>query len=259
MLIADLDITPTNILLRLANIEEWSPDDINRQLDSPVKDKVFRFSGGKPGLSAPEYVVQPTSFSSVASKYISEEILLIDLGEAFLESSVPPEGVGTPVSYRSPELMLEGKASSWSDVWALSCTMFEMRSGFPLFESFVGSASEVLQEMVRILGTPPKPWWPPLEQHGIYIGPNDASSRCLLSEQIREIGTNDEIPSRNGTETPLSTIPTSDPLLEPSGTKVPEDEVNALAGLLQRTSLYTPEERLPVDVTVTHRWFSGNF
>ena len=95
-----LDITPKNVLLCLANIDEWSLNDVHRQLNSPVTDALFKFSGGKPGISAPEYVVQPTSFSSVASRYISEEVLLIDLGEAFLECYPPPKGVGTPVSYR---------------------------------------------------------------------------------------------------------------------------------------------------------------
>jgi len=85
--------------------------------------------------------------------YVSEEVLLIDLGEAFLHSSQPPNGVGTPVSYHSPELILEEKASHWSDVWALTCTMFEMRSGFPLFEFFISSTTEVLQEMLQISGT----------------------------------------------------------------------------------------------------------
>lgn len=233
--------------------------DVNCQLDSPVKDEVFKCSGGKPGISAPEYVVQPTSFSSVAQRYISEEALLIDLGEAFLESSAPPKGVGTPVSYRSPELMLEGKASSWSDVWALSCTMFEMRSGFPLFESFVGSASEVLQEIIQILGMPPNPWWPSLKQHNIHVGRNEASSGSLLSERIRQIGVNDEMPSRDGTETPLSELPTSDLLMEPSGTKIPEDEANALTDLLQKTLHYTPEARLPADITIRHRWLADHF
>lgn len=258
-LTTELDITPKNVLLRLANIDEWSLDDVDRQLDSPVKDEVFKYSGGKPGICAPEYVVQPTSFASVAPRYISEEVLLIDLGEAFLESSAPSKGVGTPVPYCSPELMLEGKASSSSDVWALSCTMFEMRSGFPLFESFVGSAREILQEMIQILGTPPNPWWPSLQRHGINVGHYEASSGSLLSERIRQIGMNDEIPSRDGTETPLSEPPTSDLIIEPPSTKVSEEETSALTGLLQRTLQYTPEARLPVEMTIKHRWFTETF
>ena len=251
-----LDITPKNVLLCLANIDEWSLNDVHRQLNSPVTDALFKFSGGKPGISAPEYVVQPTSFSSVALRYISEEVLLIDLGEAFLECYPPPKGVGTPVSYRSPELILEGKASSWSDVWALSCTMFEMRSGFPLFESFVGSPSEVFQEMVRILGTPPSLYWPSLEQHDIYVRQNEASSGSSLGERIREIGMNDEVSFRIPLETPSSGHQAPDLLIEPSGNKVPEDEANILANLLQRTLDYMPKERSPADVIVKHRWFT---
>ncbi|KAL8709394.1 MAG: hypothetical protein Q9225_007459 [Loekoesia sp. 1 TL-2023] len=250
------DITPRNVLLRLANIDEWSLDDVSRQLDRPVKDEAFKRSGEKPDMSAPEYLVQPTSFSSVTSRYVSEEILLIDLGEAFLESSAPSKGVGTPVSYCSPELTLEAKASSWSDVWALSCTMFKMRSGFPLFESFIGSASQVLQEMVEILGTPPNPWWPSLKQHDVNVGQNETSETCsgaLLSERISEIGTNDDIPSRNGTETPMSK------LIEAPGTEMAADEVNALTGLLQRTLHYTPEACLPVGLTIKHPWFADTF
>ena len=258
LLTIHLDITPKNVLLRLVNIDEWSQDDINRQLESPFKDKVFTFSGGRAGISAPEYLVQPASFSLVSPRYISEDVLLIDFGEAFLEKAPPPNGVGTPVSYRSPELILEGKATRWSDIWALSCTMFEMRSGFPLFESFIGSPSEVLQEMVRILGAPPKLWWPSFEKHEIDVQ-NDISSGSLLGEQIREIGMNDEVSSTNGTETPLPRRPISNFVLEPSGTKVPEDEANALAGLLQRTLNYTPEERLPAEMTVERRWFTGKF
>lgn len=112
MLTADLDITPWNVLLHLANIDNWSLDDINRQLDTAIKDNIFTFSGEKSNISASECIVQSVSFSSVAPMYVSEEVLLLDLGEAFLHSSQPPNGVGTPVSYHSPELILEEKQAT---------------------------------------------------------------------------------------------------------------------------------------------------
>ena len=52
--------------------------------------------------------------------------------------------------------MLQSKASKASDIWALACTIFEIRAGCPLFESSIGSYSEVLEEMLRILGPPPE-------------------------------------------------------------------------------------------------------
>jgi len=259
LLTVDLDITPNNVLLRLTNIDKWSANDVNRQLGIPITDEVVLLSEDKPSVSAPRYLVPPTSFSSVASKYISEELLLIDLGEAFFQSFSPPKGVGTPVPYCSPELILQGKASASSDIWALCCTMFEMRAGFPLFESFVGSPSEVLQEIVRILGTPPKPLWPSLEQHEIYIGQHESSCEPLLAERVREIGMNDEEPSILDTDTPLFEQPAFDLLMEPSGTKVPENEAESLAGLLQSALNYTPDKRLSAAKIVKHKWFIGGY
>ena len=258
MLTADLDITPRNVLLGLANIDEWSADDVTHQLGNPVKDEVFTFSGEKLGISAPKYLVEPASFLSVSPNYIAEEVLLIDLGEAFWISSPPPKGVGTLVSYCSPELILEGRASIWSDVWALSCTMFQMRSGFPLFESFSNSSYQILQEMVEILGTPPKALWPSLERNDIQIVENEMSRRSL-SEQIRIIGKYDETPPMHGNEIPLSEQSASDSLIEPSGVKVSEDEVNSMTCLLQWTLDYEPERRLPADMIVRCEWLAGDF
>ena len=254
MLTVDLDITPRNVLLRLANVDKWSLDDVDCQLGIPIKDEIFLISGDKPSNSAPKYIVQPTSFSSVASEHVYEKILLIDLGEAFFQLSPPPKGVGTPVSYCSPELILQGKASASSDIWALSCTMFEMRAGFPLFESFIRSSNEVLREMIRILGTPPKPLWPFLEQHEIYLGQTEAFCGPFFGERIGEIGMNDEEASICSSD-----APSFDLLMEPPGTEVLEDEVNSLACLLQNTLDYTPEKRLSVDSIVKHSWVAGDF
>ena len=157
MLTPGVDITPKNVLLQLKGIDKWSPETTYQQLGSPIREEVFTSSGQKPDLSAPRHLVESASFSGVDVEYFSEQALLIDLGEAFPAVSPPSHGVGTPISYCSPELILEKKASKASDVWALACTTFEIRSGFPLFESFVGSSTAVLQEMVRILGIPPEP------------------------------------------------------------------------------------------------------
>ena len=48
----------------------------------------------------------------------------------------PPQSLGTPRPYRSPELMLDIKASIGSDVWALACTLFQIGTGRKLFEAF---------------------------------------------------------------------------------------------------------------------------
>ena len=220
-----------------------------------MRDEVFKSSGQKPDLSAPKYIVESASFSCVDSEHISEQALLIDLGEAFLESSPPTYGVGTPVSYCSPELLLERKASRASDVWALACTIFEIRSGFPLFESFVGSSTGILKEIVRILGMPPEPSHSFWEKQGFII-PNLAQlGGPTLNNRINEIGIDDE---ESSVQKRGSASPDYHALLEPSGRRIARDEESDLADLLRRALDYAPEKRLSAGKVADHPWFKSS-
>ena len=195
--------------------------------------------------------MEPASFSRVDFEYISEQVLLIDLGQAFLELSPPSNGVGTPVSYCSPELILERKASRKSDVWALACTIFEVRSGFPLFESFVGSSTEILEEVVRILGMPPESSHSLWKKDGITTTDHVKWVRPALDERIREIGIYDQEPSIHDSHIASLNHHT---LLEPPGRRIAGNEVNTLTDLLRRTLDYVPEKRLSAEKLANHIW-----
>lgn len=251
ILTTGIDITPKNVLLQLRGVDSWPTEVIYEQLGSPVTDEVYKSSGGKPDMSAPEYLVKPATFSHVDSKYISEQALLIDLGEAFLALSPRINGVGTPMAYRSPELILEMKATKASDIWALACTMFEMRSGFPLFESFVGFRTEILKEMVRILGIPPKPFHALWKQGGITFT-DDERPNDSIKDRIREIGMYDEESSMYNGDDPSFNPQTL--LLEPLGMSITEQESDDLADLLRRALDYSPEKRLSAENVANHHW-----
>ena len=255
MLTDEIDITPKNVLLQLRGIDRWSTETLYQQIGRPMKDEIFTSSGQRPDLSAPEYLVEPASFSCVDSEYISEQILLIDLGEAFPELSPPSNGVGTPVSYCSPELLLEGKASRASDIWALACTIFEIRSGFPLFESFVGSSTEVLEEMVRILGMPPEPSNYLWEKCGVTIADHAQLDESSFNDRIREIGMYDQEASIHNGDVASNN---RHMLLEPSGRRISSDEEIDLADLLRKTLDYTPEKRLSAEKVANHSWFANS-
>ena len=255
MLIDGIDITPKNVLLQLTGIDRWSTETIYQEVGRPIKDEIFTSSGQKPDLPAPEYLVEPASFSSVDHEYIAEQALLIDLGEAFLELSPPSNGVGTPISYCSPELLLEGKPSRASDIWALACTIFEIRSGFPLFELFVGSSTEVLEEMVRILGMPPEPSEHLWEKYGVTIADHAPLDESSLNDRIREIGMYDQEASIRDDDVASKNHHT---LLEPSGRRISSDEEIDLADLLRKTRDYTPEKRLSKEKVANHSWFANS-
>ena len=251
MLIDGLDITPKNVLIQLKGIDTWPTGTLYQQVGSPVRDEVFKSSGQKPDLCAPEYLVQPASFSRVDSEYISEQVLLIDLGEAFPKLSPPANGVGTPISYCSPELILEGKASRTSDIWALACTIFEVRSGFPLFESFVGSSTEVLEEIVSILGSPPESSHSRWKEAGIAITDHAEWDRSAVNERIRAIGSYDQEASIHDSDV---TSLKHHKLLESPGRRITRDEVINLTDLLRTALDYIPEKRLSAEEVANHSW-----
>ncbi len=246
------DITLKNVLVQLRGTYVWSMETHYKQFGRPVREEILLSSGEKPDLSAPEYLVKSASLSRVHPHWVSEQVLLTDLGEAFLESSPPTYGAGTPVSYRSPELTLERKASRASDIWALACTIFQSRSGFPLFESFVNSSTEVLGEMVRILGIPPEASHSFWKKDGSKISDRRDLNELTLIEKIKKIGVYDEESFIYDTDPASSTYYH---LLEPRGRRMKKEEINALAGLLQRALDYTPENRLSAEKIANHRWF----
>lgn len=214
----------------------------------PVQDEVLLTSGEKPGSSAPDYLVESAPISDLCDAYISENILLIDLGEAFLAPSPPPKGVGTPVQYRSPELALESTASKASDIWALVCTIFELRAGFPLFESFIGSQLEVFEAMSTILGRPPDPLHPVWKKA---LEGSDTGTATSIIARVNEIGSYDtSIYNVGGMPSAGST------LLESAGVRVSKDEARELADLLKKALHYDPSRRSSITAISNHPWLT---
>jgi serine/threonine protein kinase len=101
--------------------------------------------------TAPEYLVYPVSWWDVDTQFISKELCLIDFGESF-EISEPPDDLGIPGPYRSPGLILDKEAGFGSDIWALGCTLFEIRTGRKLFSLFGDEDNDYLDAIVQVVG-----------------------------------------------------------------------------------------------------------
>jgi len=72
ILTAGTDITPKNVILQLIGIYAWPTEAMYQQLGRPITDEVFKSSGQKPDLSAPEYLVdQHPSLASILSIFPS--------------------------------------------------------------------------------------------------------------------------------------------------------------------------------------------
>jgi dual specificity tyrosine-phosphorylation-regulated kinase 2/3/4 len=58
------------------------------------------------------------------------------------------------ISYKPPEVLLKLPCTDKSDIWSFGCVLFEMCTGKALFS--VESERDLLKEMIKVIGLPPK-------------------------------------------------------------------------------------------------------
>ena len=155
---SDVDFTSANILLKLANIDEWTVEQIHERLGEPHTQELSQVTG-LPISSRPRYTVDEVNMKDVDPQWLSDHIMIIDFGIAFLQDQSSPD-IGTPKNYCAPEFLFKIARSVSSDVWALGCTIFEMRTGSGLFR-YKGTSTrdQRLIAMVKLLGPLPEKWW----------------------------------------------------------------------------------------------------
>ena len=250
------DYTSANVLIQIADIGAWSEQEIFNKLGQPNKESVLTISGQDTDPSAPAHLIEPVMMSSIDPQWLRHELIVVDFGQSFFNENPPADGVGTPPSYLAPEVLFDQQASFWSDIWALGCIIFEIRSGNPLFESFFGDPSDVVLQITRILGKLPEPWWNAWEERNSFYDDHGKpklprSVEYPLVKCIKNIGTKDgedgDGKTVNGEE---------DGLMESRGTKISSDEVDLLEDLLTRIFKFTPDERLTLKDIIIHSWFS---
>ncbi|PVH78325.1 hypothetical protein DL98DRAFT_516818 [Cadophora sp. DSE1049] len=153
------DFTAANILLQLANIDEWTVEEIHDRLGEPQTHALHRAAGQTGEHSRPEYTVNAISMKLVDPQWLSDQIMIIDFGIAFLEDQSSID-IGTPKNYCAPEFNFKSPRSISSDIWALGCTIFEIRTGSCLFRyRGIPTRDQMLIAAVKILGKLPDVWW----------------------------------------------------------------------------------------------------
>jgi serine/threonine-protein kinase SRPK3 len=128
-------------------------------LGVPQTQDLRRVPGGANELTGPRYTVNAISMKLVDPQWLSDQIIIIDFGIAFLEEQSSND-IGTPKAYCAPEFNFHSLRSRSSDIWALGCTIFEIRTGTSLFR-YRGAPTrdQILISMVQVLGTLPDIWW----------------------------------------------------------------------------------------------------
>jgi serine/threonine-protein kinase SRPK3 len=130
------DLTTSNILFSLSpRVIEWSDAEVYAHLGEPETEEVETYNDEKPPVvHAPAMLVEPIQNSRISHSSLIQEDTIIS---GFNLSTYQP---GTLLNYLPPETrFLWGTCGLEADIWMLGCAIFEIRAGFPLFESFMGS------------------------------------------------------------------------------------------------------------------------
>jgi serine/threonine-protein kinase SRPK3 len=240
------DFRPSNILVKLANIDHLSEHELLSQIGQPLQIAVQTESGEEIPSSCPKYLVQSADISRLGNEFLTDEICVIDFGESYKFSS-PPGYLGIPENYLPPEvlLVLPDAIGPACDLWVLACTLFEIREQLPLFYMIYDN-DELLAEMVRFFGKLPDDWWAKWEARKDYFDHDgkwlreeeDWSLEVALSKPMEIFDSGDKYD-----EGPVKSLQTS------------EGEQKLLADLLYQLFQYDPHKRISAEEVLRHGWF----
>ena len=107
--------------------------DIMKILGEPEQHYRVNYFGRSLGSEWPEYTVTPALLNGIDwHKYVGDEIGVVGFEDSFLASN-PPNHLRTPHPFSAPEILLLGVPGFGSDVWALACTIWDLRTDTHLF------------------------------------------------------------------------------------------------------------------------------
>ncbi|KAK0637428.1 kinase-like domain-containing protein, partial [Bombardia bombarda] len=259
------DLRPANILARVKGLGGIAEEQISQALGPPKRTNVVRASGEGPlPPTAPRYLVTPLDWESSDSRaaginFITNRACLIDFGESFDVGDLP-ENLDIPQEYRAPEYILDKRLGIESDIWSLGCTIFEIRTGRPLFDMADDDPDEHLVRMVDILGKFPEPWWSTrweARRKNFRDNVNGSGKPSRLSTASDKSNKSDKLMAQSIEDAITQGLESEFDHVQNSEIEVIRlnEEVLLLADLLKRIFKYSPDKRISAEDMLEHAWF----
>ncbi|KAI0545803.1 kinase-like domain-containing protein [Xylaria curta] len=262
------DFRPANILTRTSNLDDLSEEELLRLVGEPEKAGLVTASEEKHDLpTAPQYLVYPIRWEDIAQdssagRFFTAESCIIDFGESFEILNPPPE-LGMPQSYCPPEFVLDKKVSASCDIWALACTIFEIRTGRRLINPFDDDIDEHLCKMAMVLGKLPEPWWSETweARRRFFVDEADLDGKVIKADReghpLPEDRAFYQKPETRSIREAIGEGLFYSFRLKPGGIykNISEAEIDCLSDLLEKMLKYNPDERLRITDALEHPWF----
>ncbi|KND90073.1 Serine/threonine-protein kinase spk-1 [Tolypocladium ophioglossoides CBS 100239] len=158
--LVSIDFTTSNIALRLIDeFGSYEESDLLKLFGQPQTSPLIPYSGESPRPHAPDYNVVPLDFCSSTVNILSNEICIFDFDQSFTVTGPPLGRPGIPARYLAPEVAVGRPVSPASDIWALGCAIFRIRSGDELFFDYDTNCPEdALRQIVKAVGELPEEW-----------------------------------------------------------------------------------------------------
>lgn len=277
-----LDFRPSNILLQTTGLDGLSEAEVLQAFgyQKPETTPVIstQTSNKRFAQCVPRYLIKPVDFSGLKKAFLKDEIYLMDFGVSYT-IPFPPKRLSLPRPYRAPEAIFDGKLGIPCDLWALGCTLFEIRTGRKLINVSSDDMDDYLARIATLLGPFPEPWWTTtwqtrgeifkdeLDSQGRTI---DAHPLFLTAKPMMYSKTGELVPYQE-TRSIREELDNGACLdffeavdasyrrdIDPTPftlRDIPPDEFEAFAGLLEEIMQYEPDQRPGIREIEQHDWF----
>ncbi|MCJ1343399.1 hypothetical protein MMC31_001592 [Peltigera leucophlebia] len=174
------DLTAENLLFQInTKFDYWSEHKLYAQLGSP------RMLNINEGHGRPRYLVDSAYFFKADPGLLTKKIIIVDHSESFFIKFPPLQELQFTNYYAAPELLFGGDANIYSDIWAIGCLIYEIRSGTPLFHLAIQNPPvEAVSQIIELLGKLPHCWDPLQFNHDGYLERYGCKNLVDLSYQI---------------------------------------------------------------------------
>ncbi|KAK7937354.1 Protein kinase domain containing protein [Apiospora aurea] len=185
------------------------------------------------------------------ARFVSDQIAIVDFGEAYATANHKKEHFGIPGDYGAPEILLGGADKGiGTDIYALGHTLldFQRRHGI----IWDDGRFEQFENMEKNMGPCPPPFRELARKRFAWVN-TESGDNTAEEKEIPEDTTELQKHIRYDPEDEYGT-PNIEENLEYDD--LSPEELALFSDLLHKMFQWKPEDRWTIDQILTHRWFS---